>query len=397
MLLRRLNPAGTCLGLLLLANCARHPRVVPPGTEFKIVHVQNHGLILPPPVSDLPRTEPFSFKFPVALGAAKKPCLETNDLFNIHVDRKSRQLAITLPSLSIWQSILPLWEQPDQAETHQKIAAILNAPLQLENQGCLSPASAVNLRQILRDAIPTRPGLDLDPSYGSNSAGLGLELKFGVRLKVQRAHFKGPPPADGKRTITDLAGISTVYYECQLDSRERIAFGKPTLQFDSEALKARLAKGWEDTQFARQARPEPIYRLFLLTSFVKKGLKRSALVLGAAGVTQMQSLDRQIAANPAVGCDELKGAACVSFEGDVTVSSEIRVTINGAPAYLDWGTSVRSAMRKFQAEKATGIKLRRAFHGKLLPVVADPKVEGSLENTALVAGDELSWTIEAAK
>jgi len=397
MRLWRLNPAGTCLGLLLLANCTPHPRVVPPGTQFKIVHVQNHGLILPPPVSDLPRGEPFSFKFPVALGASRNPCSETNDLFNIHVDRKSRQLAITLPSLIIWQSILPLWEQPDQTETHQKIAAILNAPQLLESQGCLSADSAVTLRQILRDAIPARPGLDLDPSYGSNSAGLGLELKSGVRLKVQRAHFKSPPPAAGERSITDLAGISTVYYECVLDSRERIGFGKPTIQFDSDTLRARLAKGWEDTQFARQARPEPIYRLFLLTSFVKKRLKRSALVLGASGVRQMQLLDRQIAANPAIGCEELKGAACVSFEGDVTVSSEIRVNINGTPAYLDWGTTVRTAMRKFQAEKATGVSLRRAFHGKLLPVVADPKVEGSLENTALVAGDELSWTIEAAK
>jgi len=393
MTLRPSKTAGTCVAFVLVAGCARHLRVVPPGERFRIVQSQNRNLILPPPVADLPANEPFSFRFPVGLGSSRDNCGDSNELFNIRVDRKKRQLAITLPAIGVWQGILPKWEQPDQIETHQRIAAILNSPQSLEKQGCLSESSAVTLRQILRDAIPSRAGLDLDPSYGYSPAGVGLELKSGVRLKIQRAHFRGLRPANGERPFKDLDGISTVYYECQLDSRERILFGKPSVQYDSDKLKALLTKGWEDTQFARQARPQPIYRLFLFTSFLKKGVKRSALVLGASGVTQMQALDRQIASDPSIGCDELKAASCTSFEGDVTVSSEIRVTVNGKAEYLDWGTTVRAALRRFQAEKATDIRLRRTFHGKSLPVVADAKAIGALEETALVAGDELTWRV----
>src|SRR3954470_11951342 len=148
------SKAAAVAALLLVAGCARHVRVIPPGTEFKIVDVRNHGLILPPPIVNLPTTTPFSFQFPVALGTsnkrpiAKTDCVDTNDLFNIRIDRKTRQLAISLPSLADWKSLLPVWEQPDQTELHQKIAAIVNAPQSLEAQGCLTGPSAVTLRQL---------------------------------------------------------------------------------------------------------------------------------------------------------------------------------------------------------------------------------------------------------
>jgi hypothetical protein len=268
----------------------------------------------------------------------------------------------------------------------QQIEAMLNSPETLEGRGCLSPGSALQLRQIVRDAIPMRPGFDLYNAYGYRPGGLGLDLKPGVRLKVQRAHFSGPA-----HTITDLIGASTVYYECRLDARGRVGFGGPEVQIDSPKLEALRARGWEDTRFAREARPAAIYRLFLLTSFLKKGLRRSALVLGAPSVTAMRAMERKIAADPSIGCGEL-GALCISFEGDVSVSAEVQVTINGAASYVDWGADVRAVLRKFPDVKPESVRLRRLFQGKLVPVEVDGALgAGALEITALVAGDELRW------
>ena len=103
-------------------------------------------------------------------------------------------------------------------------------------------------------------------------------------------------------------------------------------------------------------------------------------------------MERQISANPAVGCEELDPTACVSFEGDVTVSAELNVTINGKPTWVEWGNSVASLLRKGDAGPAKEIRLRRMFQGKLVPVeVSGIDVADALRQTVLVAGDELTY------
>jgi len=388
--------------LLILAGCAPHPRVLLPGTRYRITQLGETPLILTPPVAELPSAKPLEVQFPVSLGPSaltrRNPgaaCREGSDLFEVRVDRKTRRLALTMPSLTEWQKRLPEWDQPDRGELEKKIELMLTAPEALQNRGCLSPGSAVELRQLLRESIPTRPGFDLYPAYGYRSAERGLDLKAGVRLKVQRAHFNGAPPEDGKRSIKDLIGVSTVYYEVRTDAqRQRTSFAPPSVQYDSEKVRAALGKSWEDLGFARQAKPQPLYRLFFLTSYPKKGVRRTALVLGAANVAAMESMQRQIAADPSVECGELTrglGATCLSFDGDASVSAEVLVTVNGVASYLEWGSSVRSVLTKAQVERPGAIGLRRMFEGRLMPVEVDPKLDRLLESTVLVAGDDLVW------
>jgi hypothetical protein len=357
-------------------------------------------LTLPPPVAELAIAQPFELQFPISPGPkaiAKRTsatCAEQNDLFAVRIDRKTRQLALSMPSLKQWQKRLLDWDRPDPSELERKLDQMLASPEALESRGCLSPGSAILLRQLLRDSIPSRPGFDLYPAYGYRPSGLGLDLTSGVRFKIQRAHFNGPAPADGKRSFTDLIGISTVYYEARTDSKQRTFFAPPVVQYDSPKLKAALAKGWEDLNFARHARPQIIYRLFFLTSYTKSGQRRTALILGTPTIVLMESMHKQLTANPAIGCEELTSgtsSTCVSFDGDVSVSAEVDVTINGVRTFLDWGSTVRSAISKLPAPVAGSIHLRRIYNGRLMPVEIDPKLGGELENTVLVAGDELSW------
>lgn len=393
--------------LLILATvsgCAPHPRALLPGTRYRISQPGFVPLTLPPPIAELAPTQPLELEFPVSLGpsalakraAPGSPCSEQNPIFSIRIDRKTRRLALSMPSLMQWQKKLLDWDQPDPTELESKLDQMLAAPEKLEARGCLSPGSATLLRQLLRDSIPTRPGFDLYPAYGYRPSGLGLDLKAGVRFKIQRAHFNSPPPEDGKRSITDLTGISTVYYEARTDGRQRTVFGRPLVEYDSPKLKDALAKGWEDLDFARHARPQILYRLFFLTSYARNGLRRTALVLGTPSIALMESMHKQLTANPAIACDELTrgtSSTCVSFEGDVTVSAEVEVTINGARTFLEWNTSVKSVMGKVPGAQQPGrsIRLLRIYDGRVLPVEADPKLGVQLENTVLIAGDELSW------
>lgn len=257
--------------------------------------------------------------------------------------------------------------------------AMANAPEMLETRGCLGTGSAVDLRRILLDAVPVRPGQDLYPSYGYRAGGLGPDVRPGVRLKVQRAHFQG----EG-RTIKDLLGTSTIYYESRVaDARGRVSFARPTIEFDN---------GKVHVDAAMQAPPRPIYRLYFLTSFLKTGVRRSALILGVPSLSRLQQMERQITANPAVGCEELDPTACVSFEGDVSVSAEVLITINGKPTWVDWGNSIASLLRKVGAAQAKEVRLRRMFQGKLVPVEAQgDEATEALKLTALVAGDDFNY------
>ena len=365
----------------MLTGCAKHPAIVLPGTHYRITELESRTLTLAPPVERVPVDKQFSLQFPIVPGAAKQDCQESNDLFSIRVDGKKHRLLLEMPPLKHWQLLLNDWDKVDFKSVDQKVNAIANSPESLESRGCLSVGSAVELRRILLNSIPVRPGQDLFPSNGYRAGGLGLDVRPGMRLKVQRAHFAGPG-----RTIKELIGTSTIYYVA-LDARGRVGFARPVVELDNEKLKSIRVDA------AIQAPPRPLYRLYFLTSFLKTGLRRSALVLGAPSLARLQAMESKINANPAVSCEELDDSACISFEGDVSVSTEVLVTINGKPTWLDWGNSIASALRKLKAEQAVDVRLRRLFNGKLTPVEVAAELDEAFKNTALVAGDELTFSL----
>ena len=368
------------IAVVVLSACSRHPKIVLPGTQYRIMELDNRALTLAPPLERIPLDKPFSLQFPIIPGKAKQGCQESNDLFSIRIDRGKQLLLLQMPSLRDWQLLLNDWDKVDFKAIDQKVTAIANSPETLESRGCLSAGSAVELRRILLNSIPVRPGEDCFPSNGYRAGGLGFDVRAGMRLKVQRAHFQGPG-----RTIKELQGTSTIYYKAR-EVNGRLAFARPVVELDNDKLKALHLDS------TIQAPPRPIYRLYFLTSFLKTGVRRSALVLGAPSVARMQAMERQISSNPAVGCEELDASACLSFEGDVSVSAEVLVTINGKRTWVDWGNSIASLLRKLKAEQATEIRLRRMFQGKLVPV--DAPSPDMLTSTALVAGDELNFTLQ---
>jgi hypothetical protein len=247
----------------------------------------------------------------------------------------------------------------------------------LEEKNCISAEVAKRLRE----GVGMRPEQSLYAAYGYRAGSEGLDLRSGVRLKIVRAHFDRLP-AQRKSALDGYVGLTTVSFDSFEDSRGRVGFRYQGVESKPESVGA----VGEDLAFGKEARVMPVYRLLMLTHYVKSGKKRAALVLGTKRVAEMRGLEKRLRENPGESCASLVGGskgACFSFEGELTVSPEVLVRVNGEARALAWGTTV-----KMIAGPAKTVTLRRVWGKKLRSVV----VEGdpaALLNTALVGGDEV--------
>lgn len=345
--------------VLLLAGC-RHRSGLPfDGSAFRLVGQGGGGLMLPPPVVSQSGQKELLFSIPVKAGVVKgAECRVANEFFELKVEGGRAELRM---------------------RQMENVEELLAAPDLLVQKRCLADASV----QLLRETIPMRPELGLYGAYGYRAGGEGLDLRAGVRLKIVRAHFDRLA-AERKSALDGYVGLTTVSFDSFEDERGRVGFRYQGVDAKPDSVRAI----GEDLAFGKGARVLPVYRLLMLTHYLKSGTKRAALVLGTSSVAEMRGLEKRLRENPGESCAALvarsKGV-CFSFEGEVTVSPEVLVRVNGEVKALAWGTSLRMF-----AGQAKTVTLRR-FWGKKLRSV---EVEGdatALLNTALVGGDEVEY------
>lgn len=260
--------------------------------------------------------------------------------------------------------------------TGEDIAGAIEA---LEQKNCFSAEMAKKLRE----GVGMRPEQSLYAAYGYRAGSEGLDLRGGVRLKIVRAHFDRLP-AQRKSALDGYVGLTTVSFDSFADARGRVGFRYQGVEAKPESVRAI----GEDLAFGEAARALPVYRLLMLTHYLKSGTKRAALVLGTSSLAEMRELENRLRGNPGESCAELVGRSkgvCFSFEGEVTVSPEVLVRVNGELKGLAWGTTLRMVVGQ-----AKTVTLRRVWGRKLRSV----EVEGEpavLLSTALVGGDEVEY------
>lgn len=387
----------TAAAVFWLAGCqtARRPRLS--GTEYKLITFNGYPVLLPPPVVDRYKETPLSI--PVALQAKSKAlvkagkCIVSNDLFQLRFDRRSQGTGVLeLPAMARWQTLLEMWDQPGSNEIDQKLQQVLDGPEVLEKRGCLGAGTALAVRQLLRDSLPMLPSQGLFREYGYKPGSGGLDLRPGVRLTIQRAYFKDGARPNGK-SLDGYIGVSTALYDCVEDAAGRAAFQPLGVKYSTDELRSR-SKGREaEASLARVARPKRLYRLLFLTLNVPTGVKRSVLIVGASTMAEMEAGERQLSRDAGQSCGELAARGrltCISFGDDVTVTPEVRVTVNGQVESVAWGDSLKTllAKRDLGEQALASIRLSRRFQDRLLPV----KVEGdpaALLDTMLVGGDQV--------
>ena len=327
---------------------------------------------------------PIQFSIALPTTAKNRPdCQVTNDLFDLHLN--ANKATLTLPDLPRWQAILAAWDLPENRPNEIKLDELLDAPEQLEQRRCIPPASALQLRQLLRETLPLRPSQSLFGAYGHRAGTGALDLRPGLRLKIVRAHFTKPPeqrksPADGYR------GLTTANYDCFEDAAGKVGFRLASIEDDIKGLP-------RDARFAKQAPPQRVYRFLMLTHYVSTGRKRSAIIIGAQNLTLIHNIESKLRQNPAEPCPSLTAgtkAICLPFEGEVTVSPEIQVTLNDKSQYVAWGSTIKNLLTQAKASEAKSIRLRRSWENQLRPV----EIEGdpaAILSTVLIGGDEVQW------
>ncbi len=345
--------------IFLLAGCRHRGGLPLEGTAFRLVGKEGVSLMLPPAVVGTAGQKKFVFSIPVKAGTVKgAECRVANEFFELRVEGGRAKLRM----------------QP-----MENVEELLAAAEVLAQKNCLTDGAA----QLLRETIPMRPELGLFGAYGYRPGGEGLDLRAGVRLKIVRAHFDRLP-AQRKSALDGYVGLTAVSFDSFEDEQGRVGFRYQGVDAKPDSVRA----VGEDLAFGKSARALPVYRLLMLTHYLKSGTKRAALVLGARSVAEMRGLEARLRENPGESCAALvarsKGV-CFSFEGEVTVSPEVLVRVNGDAKALAWGTTLRML-----AGQAKTVTLRR-FWGKKLRSVEVEGEPAALLNTALVGGDEVEY------
>jgi hypothetical protein len=190
--------------------------------------------------------------------------------------------------------------------------------------------------------------------------------------------------------------LSTVTFDIVRDAGEETAFRQSgEIQYSPATLRSTDAEAARDLNLAHLS-PQRRYRLYFYTYLVAEKHRRAAAIIGAAEISQLESLDSQFRANPDLTCESAPlpaGVTCIDFDGFVTLGTQLRIEVNGQPRFIEWGTRLDEVLPKSQyARWLPKLRLQRRFGAnEMYDVRFDPKDENVL-SLVLVGGDRINWS-----
>jgi hypothetical protein len=125
----------------------------------------------------------------------------------------------------------------------------------------------------------------------------------------------------------------------------------------------------------------------------KSGLPR---FIGSDDVGKLDELDRELRANPEEDCNDAKASAevsCFSFDGFVTLSSQVSVELNGKPTFVEWGVRVKDVLPKTWNERdLKWLRVQRRFGADRYLDVKFDRGQANVLALVLVGGDRVTWS-----
>jgi hypothetical protein len=236
-----------------------------------------------------------------------------------------------------------------------------------------------------------RPAESLFYVYGHRAERSSVDLKPGMRLKVERAYFRSNEAAEEEHTAKNFIGVSTMYFDVELASNAKIRFRQiGAIRYSSASLAHKVQDGGRDLGLGG-APQELHYRLLFYTYLVPKEHKLSAAIIGADKASQLDDLDEELRRDPDEACKisaRTRGQACVEFDRFVALTPQIKVELNGKPRFIDWGTRIKDVLSE---DSFKSLRIQRRFMNSYYDVHFDPQ-DSNLRSLPLVGGDRLSWS-----
>jgi len=301
-------------------------------------------------------------------------------------------IEIELPAPERWLSDLQGRTEPDSSEEVEALDAILADVDRLQQEGCFAQTT-IPIRDFILQSVPMRPNESFYNAYGYRIGRSGVDLKPGIRLKIERAYFRSPAAGEEEHEEQNFLGLSTVYFDVEA-SDNKIRFQQAgNIRYSPASLGEMVQEGSRDLALSSLS-PEPSYRLFFYTYFVPEKHKRSAVIIGGKSASQLNELDHRLRAMPDQGCKNTAADAvtCIEFDGFVALSSQISAEMNGKIKFLEWGTRVKDVLpRNLEVEKLKSLRIQRQFLNTYYDVRFDPG-DSQVLSLWLVGGDRLTWS-----
>lgn len=305
------------------------------------------------------------------------------------VEGSSPKIQVVLPATGNWLRNLELRSQANAIDMVESFYSFLADLDRSQQVGCFDP-SVTSVRDTLLQSMPMRPSESLFNGYGYRLDRRGLDLKPGLRLKIERAYFRPATAGQDQHSTRNYLGLSTVRFDVEPARNGKVQFEQvSTVEYSPEFLKKVGNEGQNDLGL-RDLEGLGHYRLLFYTYVVPTQDGISAAVIGARTAGELDELEDQLRTHSESGCKGLpsnRREDCFEFTGFVTVSAQIKVELNGKPKFMEWGSNVHSVVPPRDIKSLT---IQRQFLNSYYNVTFDPSSSDVL-SLALVGGDRLNW------
>ncbi len=202
-----------------------------------------------------------------------------------------------------------------------------------------------------------------------------VELRPQIELRVENAYFREGAP---KRGLANFLGTEIARYQVL-----------PTGMLEQIAVQSRLPQRPADQPPIQQLlseaqRHRSHHRLFYQILVNKKSDVRSAVLLSASSIDELDRLTKQLLSEPDSVCGGVS-THCTAFPEACTASLEIKVVVNGAHRTVLWGSLLVGV-----AEHHRRVELFRPYLDGFARVEIDPRDPEALR-LPLLPGDRIKW------
>jgi hypothetical protein len=385
--------SGFLCAAVMLVGCTVKKPITSAAAPFRLESLNADSILLTPAI---PEGHSNNAAVILTLNSSTRPaaganCSAERGPFRLEQGRNGPDSTqITLPAVERWLSDLEGREEADGSEDVEALYAILADLDKLQQKGCFADTEAP-IRDLILQSLPMRPNESLFNAYGYRPDRGALDLKPGMRLKIERAYFRTAEAGEEEHAAKNFLGVSTIYFAVGLSSNGKIRFqqvGK--IRYSPASLARKVRDGSRDLGLLGV--PEELhYRLLFYTYLVPTERVLSAVIIGASNASQLDGLGEQLHTFPDAGCKRAaatNGAACLEFDGFVTLTSQINVELNGKPKFIDWGARIKDVLSQ---NSLPSLRIQRRYLNSYYDVRFDP-ADSNVLSLALVGGDRLSWS-----
>ncbi len=388
-------PSAAVTAIFVLAGCSARKPIAAPYAPFRLESVRGDSVLLTPPIPE-GKNECALVKLTLKSSPAPSGvhCSAERGHFRVEqANNDPSSVHITLPALATWLGDLEGGFGSDGKDEIAALFALLGDLDKLQEAGCF-PDTKLSIRDFILQSLPMKPTDSLFNYYGYLADHSGLNLKPGMRLKVEHAYFRPAEEGEEEHTAKLFLGVSTAYFNLQLTSDGRIRFRQNgTAKYTPPSL----VHGVHDeiSDLAISSIPQERYfRLLFKTYLVPQKHTRSTAIIGATKSSQLDELDKELRAHLAEDCKNtaaIYGAVCFGFEGFVTLTPQVKVELNGKTKFIDSGTRIKDLLSRSQADGLKSLKIQRQFLDSYYDLQFDP-ADPNVLSLALVARDRVTWS-----